>query len=61
MKQSSVRMKQEENMLDVREMRCSNNYCAMISFDGVTFQKCMHKKTCDVKYYFEILVSDVNI
>ena len=43
MKQSSCRMKQEENMLDVGEMRSLNNNCVMISFDGVKILKLLHK------------------
>ena len=40
---SSGRMKQEENMLEVREMRCMNIICVLISFDVVKIQELMHK------------------
>ena len=40
---SSGRMKQEENMLEVREMRCMNIICVLISFDEVKTQELMHK------------------
>ena len=40
---SSGRMKQEENMLEVTEMRRTKNICVLISFDGVKTQELMHK------------------
>ena len=39
----SGRMKQEENMLDVREIICLKNICVVISFDGVNNQELMRK------------------
>ena len=43
MEQSWGRMKQEENMLEVREMKCTNKICVLIGFCGVKFQELMHK------------------
>ena len=52
---SSGGMKEEESMLEVREMRWMNIICVFISFDVVKIQELMHKIHAKIntrsKYY----------